>query len=219
MMLKPFLLGPADSKWYPSKTMIQWPMSVLYFMLYKTKTLKCTDKQGKKELKNVCNNVVNTKTGQKGINKTKFFEANIIKNNTRMSESVSYQDISSNTSPCGDQAEVVNPEVTDSTKQTPLLDSSPISTHKAALNTAKISGCTSVTSKTTEQSSALKHTYNPVDHNDLALLYDINDNCVADKFVNTMTSEKVNDILNGKVDVECVVQIREGKWGSEIPQE
>ena len=120
-----------------------------------------------------------------------------------MSESVNYQDIPSNASLCVDQSEVMNPEVTDSTKQTPLVDGSSIQTDNVVLNNAQIKGSTSVTSKINEQSSALKDTFNTINHNDLALLYDINDVSVADKIVNTMTSQKVNDILSGKVDVEC----------------
>ena len=48
-----------------------------------------------------------------------------------------------------------------------------------------------------------KETCTRINHNDFALLYDINDMGGAAKFVNTMTSQKINDILSGKVDVEC----------------
>ena len=50
-----------------------------------------------------------------------------------------------------------------------------------------------------------KETCTTINHNDFALLYDVNDMGGADKFVNTMISQKINDILSGKVDVECNV--------------
>ena len=90
----------------------------------KNKTLKGTDKHGKRQVQNVCENVVNTKKGQESINITKTCEASTSKNKTHMKRLGECQDIPSNVGPSGDQAGSANPEVTDGIKQTPLVDGS-----------------------------------------------------------------------------------------------
>ena len=169
----------------------------------KNRTLKGTDKHGKRQVQNVCENVVNTKRGQKSINITKNCDASTSKNKTQMKSFGQCQDIPSNVSPSGDQAGIVNPEVTESIKQTPLVDSSLSPDHNANLNRPQNNNSASVINKINKQKTMAKDTCATINHNDSALLYDISDAGVVDKFVNTMTSQKVNDILSGKVDIEC----------------
>ena len=164
----------------------------------KNRTLKGIDKHGKRQVQNVREKVVNTVKGQKSININKNCDVSTSKNTTS-------QYTLSNVSSSSDRIGSVTPGATNSTKQTPLVDGSPSSNHYANLNGPQVKTFASVTNKTNQQKKMTKETCTTINHNDFALLYDVNDMGGADKFVNTMTSQKINDILSGKVDVECNV--------------